>query len=145
MSRLALDIRRITPTIGAEIAGVDLSQLDDSRFAAVRQALLEHLVILFRDQHLSPADHLAFARRFGELEPPHPVFGQLPEHPQISVLENRGNQGVYNDEWHTDVTFRACPALGSILYARLIPDPAATRCGPICMPPMRRSPNRSSG
>ena len=50
MSRLALDIRRITPTIGAEIGGVDLSQLDDLRFAAVRQALLEHLVILFRDQ-----------------------------------------------------------------------------------------------
>ena len=49
MSRLALDIRRITPTIGAEIGGVDLSQLDDSRFAAVRQALLEHLVIVFRE------------------------------------------------------------------------------------------------
>ena len=119
---IALDIRRITPTIGAEIAGVDLSQLDDARFAAVHRALLDHLVIVFRDQHLSPGDHLAFARRFGELEPPHPVFAQLPEHPQISILENRGNQGVYNDEWHTDVTFRACPALGSILYARLIPE-----------------------
>ena len=105
MSRLALDIRRITPPSAPKSAASIFRSSTTSRFAAVRQALLEHLVILFRDQILSPADHLAFARRFGELEPPHPVFGQLPEHPQISVLENRGNQGVYNDEWHTDVTF----------------------------------------
>jgi taurine dioxygenase len=122
MSRIALDIRPITPTIGAEIAGIDLSRLDDANFIAVRHALLDHLVIVFRDQQLSPENHLAFARRFGELESPHPVFAHLPEHPQVSVLENRAGQGVYNDEWHTDVTFRPCPALGSILYARVIPE-----------------------
>lgn len=117
-----LDIRPITPAIGAEIAGIDLAGLDDVTFAAIRRTLLDRLVIVFRDQHLSPEDHLAFARRFGELEPPHPVFAHLPEHPQVSVLETRGDQGVYNDEWHTDVTFRPRPAMGSILYARIIPE-----------------------
>jgi taurine dioxygenase len=122
MSGVPLNVRRITPTIGAEIIGVHLSELDDSTFAAVRRMLLDHLVIVLRDQHLKPEDHLAFARRFGELEPPHPVFAHLPEHPQVSILETQGAKGVYNDEWHTDVTFRVCPALGSILYARVIPD-----------------------
>jgi taurine dioxygenase len=122
MSPIAFEFRPITPTIGAEILGVDLSKLDDAVFAEIGRALLDRLVIVFRDQHLSPETHLAFARRFGELEPPHPVFAHLPEYPQVSILENRGDQGVYNDEWHTDVTFRECPALGSILYARVIPE-----------------------
>ncbi len=119
---MAFEIRALTPTIGAEISGLDLARLDNGAFPAVRQALLDHLVIVFRDQHLDPEDHLAFARRFGELESPHPVFPHLSDHPQISVLENRGNEGVYNDEWHTDVTFRPSPALGSILYARVVPE-----------------------
>ncbi len=119
---MTLQIRHLTPTIGAEIIGVDLARVGDADFPALRQALLDHFVIVFRDQQLKPEDHLAFARRFGELEPPHPVFKGLPGYPQISVLENRGNEGVYNDEWHTDVTFRASPALGSILYARVIPE-----------------------
>ena len=122
MPRGNLDIRSITPAIGAEISRIDLARLGDDSFEALHRALLDRLVIVFRDQRLSPADHLAFARRFGELEPPHPVFAHLPEHPQVSVLENREGQGVYNDEWHTDVTFRACPALGSILYAQVIPE-----------------------
>jgi taurine dioxygenase len=122
MSRSALDIRPLTPTIGAEIAGVDLAKLDDATFAVLRRALLDHLVIVLRDQHLSPDHHLDFARRFGDLEPPHPVFEHLPAHPQVSLVENRGDKGFYNDEWHTDVTFRAAPALGSILYARIIPE-----------------------
>lgn len=118
----ALGIRPLTPAIGAEIAGVDLSRIGAGELVAIRQALLDHLVIVFRDQHLGPEDHLAFARRFGELEPPHPVFPHVPEHPQVSVVENRGGQGAYNDEWHSDVTFRPCPAMGSVLYARVIPE-----------------------
>lgn len=121
MSDPSLDIHPITPSIGAEIAGLDLAHLDDGRFAALHRVLLDRQVIVLRNQHLSPEQHLSFARRFGALESPHPVFAHLAEHPQVSVLENRGDQGVYNDEWHTDVTFRPCPALGSILYARIIP------------------------
>lgn len=119
---MPVDIRALTPNIGAEIAELDLTQIDSGTFSLIRQALLDHLVIIFRGQTLAPEDHLAFARRFGELESPHPVFAHLPDHPQISVLENRGTKGVYNDEWHTDVTFRPAPALGSILYARVVPE-----------------------
>jgi taurine dioxygenase len=119
---MAVALKPLTPRIGVEIAGAEIARMDDSDFAAVHRALLDHLVIVFYDQQLTPEEHLAFARRFGELEPPHPVFPHLPGHPQVSVLENRGNEGVNNDEWHTDVTFRAKPALGSILYARIIPE-----------------------
>ncbi|HEY2890185.1 MAG TPA: taurine dioxygenase [Dongiaceae bacterium] len=119
---MALTLRPITPSIGVEIAGVQLSRIDDEDFARLHRALLDRQVIVLRDQQLSPEDHLAFARRFGELEPPHPVFAHLADHPEVSVLETRGNEGIYNDEWHTDVTFRAQPALGSILYARIVPE-----------------------
>jgi taurine dioxygenase len=114
-------VRPITAAIGGEVTGVDLRAIDDDTFAAIRAALLDRLVLVFRGQSLAPADHLAFARRFGELEPPHPVFAHLPENPQVSVLENRGGAGVNNDEWHSDVSFRACPALGSVLHARIVP------------------------
>lgn len=122
MPDTSLEIRPLTPAIGAEIVNADLTELDDAGFIVLRRALLDHLVILLRNQTLSPQQHLAFARRFGELEPPHPVFAHLADHPQVSVLENRGKNGVYNDEWHTDVTFRAQPAMGSILYARVVPE-----------------------
>ncbi len=117
----AIVVRPVTAAIGGEVTGVDLRAIDDAAVAAIRAALLERLVLVFRGQSLAPADHLAFARRFGELEPPHPVFAHLPEHPQVSVLENRDGVGVNNDEWHTDVSFRADPALGSVLYARIVP------------------------
>jgi taurine dioxygenase len=122
MARVNPEIRTLTPAIGAEISGLDLARLDDDGFAVLHRTLLDRLVIVLRDQALSPEDHLAFARHFGELEPPHPVFAHLPAHPQVSVLENKDGQGIYNDEWHTDVTFRALPALGSILYAKVIPE-----------------------
>src|SRR5882672_2690109 len=80
---MSFAIQPITPTIGAEILGVVISQIDEAIFPTVRQALLDHLVIVFRDQHLRPEDHLTFARRFGELEPPHPVFAHLPDHAQV--------------------------------------------------------------
>lgn len=117
----AIAVRPITAAIGGEVTGVDLRTIDGDALAAIRAALLDRLVLVFPKQSLAPAEHLAFAGRFGELEPPHPVFAHLPEHPQVSVLENRDGVGVNNDEWHTDVSFRACPALGSVLHARIVP------------------------
>jgi taurine dioxygenase len=122
VSTVSLRVRRISPTVGAEIDGVDLSAADGPTLTAIRQALLDHLVVVVRDQRLEPEDHLAIARSFGDLEPPHPVFPHLPDHPQVSVLENRDGAGVDNGEWHTDVTFRERPALGSLLYARIVPE-----------------------
>ena len=68
MSNRSLEIRRIAGALGAEIAGVDLSEdLDNGTIAAIRRAWLDHLVIFFRDQHLTPERFLGFARRFGEV------------------------------------------------------------------------------
>ena len=84
--------------------------------------MLDHLVIVFPGQEIGPAEQLAFARRFGEVEPPHPVFGRVPEVPEVTVIEQDGGAGdLYNDVWHTDVTFRARPAMASILHARVVP------------------------
>ena len=121
MARANIEVRPVTPTIGAEIVGVDLARLDDATFGDVNDALLRHQVLFFRDQDITPAEHLAFARRFGPVEPPHPVFDHVAEAPEVTIIEQKGKQGIYNDEWHTDVTFRECPPLASILYCQVAP------------------------
>ncbi len=122
MARANLAVKPLTPLIGAEIEGVDLSRpLDDATFGDVQDALLKHLVIFFRDQEITPEQQVAFARRFGDIEPPHPVFDKVKECPEVTLIEQKGDKGIYNDEWHTDVTFRETPALASILYAKIVP------------------------
>lgn len=123
MAHANIEVRPITPAIGATIHGLDLSrELDDATYADIRQALLDHLVIIMPGQTITPAQQLAFARRFGDIEPPHPVFDVVKEQPEITVIEQDGSRAsLYNDVWHTDVTFRATPAMASILYARELP------------------------
>lgn len=109
----ALEIERLTGALGAEVRGVDLTHLDDDGFAAVRAALLEHLVVFFPDQHLSADEHRAFSIRFGEPEI-HPFIPKIDDdHPEIVVLDSE--QGAKADVWHTDVTFSATPPLCSVL------------------------------
>lgn len=113
-----------TRNIGAEIAGVDLSQpLSDEIFKEIERALLDHLVIFFRGQDLSPEAQIAFAERFGRLSPPHPVIPSLPGHPAITVFENDADRPAETNTWHSDVTFEASPAMGSILYCKKTPQP----------------------
>lgn len=123
MARANIEVRPLTPMIGATIHGVDLShELDDATFEDIHKAFLEHLVIILPDQKITPAQQLAFARRFGEIEPPHPVFDVVKEQPEVTVIEQDGTRAsLYNDVWHTDVTFRARPAKASILHARVLP------------------------
>jgi taurine dioxygenase len=128
-----LSVRLLSATIGAEIRGVDLKQpLDSDTVAAIRALLLERRVVFFRDQHLVPEEHLAFARYFGEPTPGHPVLPGLAEHPEVfeidySFAEQFVEQftksgGDYDARvWHTDVTFVERPPLGSILNAIAIP------------------------
>lgn len=118
----ALSVKAITPQIGAEIQGLNLARdLPDSIFEEVIAALHRHLVLVFPDQQITPKQQLAFARRFGEIEPPHPIFERVVDCPEVTVIEQKGRAGVYNDEWHTDVTFREKPAMASILMARVLP------------------------
>jgi len=125
-----IDLRRGNAPIGAEIVGVDLAQeLDDAAFEQIRNAYYEHSIIVFRDQHLTPAQQVAFSRRFGELEIH--VLRQylLPGYPEIlvisNILENGRPIGLADAGrvavWHTDTSYRKAPSIGSALYALEIP------------------------
>jgi alpha-ketoglutarate-dependent taurine dioxygenase len=115
-----LDVRPLSPLIGAEIHGLDLSRpLGGPVVAAVRAALNHHHVIFFRDQSLTPAQQADFARQFGEVTEAHPVIPSIEEHTQVLAIDSRQDRASW---WHTDVTFTQTPALGSILYMLEAPE-----------------------
>ena len=116
-----LDIRPMTPTIGAEIAGLDLREaLDDAAIAALRRALLDWKVVFFRGQAITTEQHLAFGRAFGALEI-HPFSPHKPGYPEVlAITHDRDSPGRENT-WHSDVTWRLAPSLGSILRAVEVP------------------------
>lgn len=115
------EIAQLTPTIGAEISGISLAeQLDETVIAVVREALLTHKVIFFRDQHLSPEQLLGFARRFGELEI-HPATPRDQPFPEVLRIAHGPDSRGKENMWHSDVTWRPEPSLGSVLSAVQIP------------------------
>jgi len=118
---MPLEVTPLTPAIGAEIRGVDLrDELDASTVAAIRRALLDHGVIFFRDQPLSPEEHLRFARRFGEVKVP--VFDNTSsETPGFTVIDVSKPKNSGTDAWHADSTFMKEPPMGAILRAELLP------------------------
>lgn len=111
-----IEIIRRGATIGAEIRGVDFSRpVGAETIAALRDALMEHQVIFFRDAAMTPAQHVAFGRHFGELTV-HPFVPHLDEFPEVVVLDNHADNPVFStDHWHSDETFRVMPPMGSIL------------------------------
>jgi taurine dioxygenase len=116
-----LSFAPLTPTIGAEVSGIDLAEpLDQDVLAELRAGLLEWKVLFFRDQDITTDEHLAFAHSFGELEV-HPFAPQKPGHPEVlAITHNRESRGRENT-WHSDVTWREKPSLGSVLRALEIP------------------------
>jgi alpha-ketoglutarate-dependent taurine dioxygenase len=131
-THVALDVTPLSGTIGAEIRGVDLRHLDDETVAAIRRVWLDRKVVFFPGQHLEPADHLAFAARFGEPTEGHPVIPGTADHPEIFEIDYTASRELYASygdistasrgiHWHTDVTFVARPPLGSILRAVVVP------------------------
>ena len=116
-----LTILPMTPTIGAEIEGIDLTRpLAAPTVSALRQALLDWKVLFFRDQDITTEQHLAFARNFGDLEV-HPFAPHKPDYPEVlAITHNEKNRGKENT-WHSDVTWRLEPSLGSILRAIELP------------------------
>ena len=115
-----IGVRPVGATLGAEVSGVDLAHLDDASFAEVERAFLEYKVIFFRDQDITTAEHLAFARRFGELEE-HPFLPAAEGHREIvRFAKDERVVGVEN-VWHHDVTWRREPALGAVLRALEVP------------------------
>lgn len=115
------DVMRMGATIGAEISGVDLTQdLPAPVIAEIRDALLNFKVIFFRDQPLSAEQHVAFARRFGELEI-HPFIPSTTGVPELVRFEKGEGTPGYENGWHHDVTWRAEPSMGAILRAVHVP------------------------
>jgi taurine dioxygenase len=114
-------VEPLTGAIGAEVTGVDLADLDDDAWKELYDAWLCWKVLFFRDQDaLTPADHVAFGRRFGDLEV-HPFLPHLPDHPEVIVFESSPERFEAAESWHTDVTFRACPSTGSALLGVQVP------------------------
>ena len=113
-----MHVERLTCSIGAEISGVNLGDAsrDEGLFAELRELLLKHKVLFLRDQEMSRADHVAFARRFGELED-HPVAGSDPDHPGLVRIYKSPEvpNDRYENAWHTDATWREQPPMGCVL------------------------------
>lgn len=113
-----MQIAPLTCAIGAELGGVSLADAarDDAMFAEIKALLLRYKVLFLRDQRISRAEHVAFARRFGELED-HPVAGSDPEHPGLVRIYKSPEQpnDRYENAWHTDATWREVPPMGCVL------------------------------
>jgi taurine dioxygenase len=111
-------IEPLTCAIGAQLHDVHLADAidDDNLFAAIRAALLKHRVLFLRDQDIARDEHVAFARRFGELED-HPVAGSDPGHPGLVRIYKTPDQPNerYENAWHTDATWRVAPPFGCVL------------------------------
>ena len=122
MSATSLDIRPLTGTCGTEVLGIDLSKpLPADQVTTIRTLLAERGVVFFRDQDLTPDQHKAFARQFGEIVV-NPVYGNLDGHPEIMpVVKEPGDKYNIGDTWHSDMSYMEEPPMGSILYAREVP------------------------
>ena len=115
------DARTVGATIGAEVSGIDLAdELSDDSVAELRQALLAYKVLFFRDQPLTAAQHVAFARRFGELEI-HPFIPANADQPELVRFAKSADVGGYENGWHSDVSWRATPSMGAVLRAVSVP------------------------
>jgi alpha-ketoglutarate-dependent sulfate ester dioxygenase len=116
------DARQVGSTVGAEISGVDLTvEQPDEVIAELRQALYDYKVIFFRDQPMDPGQHVAFARRFGDLEV-HPFLPSNTGEPELVRFEKTAEVSGYENSWHHDVTWRARPSMGAVLHAISVPE-----------------------
>ncbi|MGV9800263.1 TauD/TfdA dioxygenase family protein [Mycobacterium sp. NPDC003449] len=117
-----LPLRPLSPVLGAEVSGVDLREpLTDGLVAAITAALSEHLVLVFRQQILTPAQQIAFMGRLGPLAPSSPVIpGISREHHQVKAVDGRRSDGRV-DYWHSDITYMLEPPSVTALFARVLP------------------------
>ena len=110
----------MTPTIGAELLECDLNKFDATMIGEIRAALLKYRVVFFRDQDLSQEAHIEFARQFGELEI-HPATPKDQENREVLRIAHGPKSRGSENMWHSDVTWREAPSLGSILRAVELP------------------------
>ncbi|MFE3257632.1 TauD/TfdA dioxygenase family protein [Nocardia sp. NPDC059091] len=115
------DVHQVGSTLGAFISGIDLRvELADEVVDDLRQALLDYKVLFFRDQPITPDQHVAFARRFGDLEI-HPFIPANTGQPELVRFEKSAQVAGFENTWHHDVTWRDTPSKGAILHAIKVP------------------------
>lgn len=122
------EVQPFDAPVGAEIVGLDIAEpINAADFERIHRAHLDHHVLVFRDQRITPAQHIAFSRRFGPLEIHVLHQFQLKDHPEILIVSNikengepigLGDAGVY---WHSDISYKPKPSLGSLLHAQELP------------------------
>lgn len=114
-------ITKASEAVGAIVEDVDVTKLSDQEFSDIRRAFLDHGTLFFRDQKLTPDDHIAFARRWGAIDL-NRFFKRREGYPEIAeVLKEADQQLNIGGGWHTDHSYDDAPAMGSILYALEIP------------------------
>lgn len=116
-----MKITKLTPFVGAEVTDTDLNAIDEHGFSTLRAALFDHGMVVVRDQDLTPDNHVALARRFGQIDI-NRFFDKADTHPMIAEVRTRPeNTNVIGETWHTDHSYDPEPAMCSILVARDLP------------------------
>lgn len=123
-----LQIKKVTQVVGAEVRGISLKDpISGQELDELEAALLQHHVLFFRDQDISPEEQVRFARHFGEISTP-PFTPKYGSDPNYIVLDQVSPEGEGADNWHSDNTFMEEPPLGSILKAVLLPETGGDTC-----------------
>ena len=107
-----LEVRRLSGALGAEVRGLTLGQVGPAEAEMVQSLLMEHLVLFFPEQYVTPEEHIAFGRHFGPVEG-HPHLSNRSDYPEIFDLA--ASRGGVADEWHSDITFQPHPSVLAIL------------------------------
>lgn len=116
------DVTPVAGALGAEIRGIDLgSELSAGQTAEIRRLMVEHEVIFFRDQDIPPDRQKALALSFGPLQT-HPAYATVEGFPEITILESTAENPTKIEAWHSDMTFRQHPPLGTVLRSVVIPE-----------------------
>jgi taurine dioxygenase len=125
---MKIKVVKLAHALGAEVTGVDLARrLDEQTVREIRAAWLEHLVVVVRNQTITPEQHIAFSRRFGELEVHHNRYNRHEDFPELYVVTNKTIDGRVSDtrnvgrQWHSDGAYKLQPSMGSLLYSKEIP------------------------
>jgi len=117
-----VEVKLIADALGAEVQGINLvTGLNTEDYARIRSLLLEHEVLFFRDQDISCEQHKALAESFGALQK-HPAYDTVEGFPEITILESTVEKPTLIEAWHSDMTFRQHPPLGTVLRSKIIPE-----------------------
>ncbi len=123
MTYQTIEVRKVTPVIGAKIHGVDLARpLGNQQFEEIHDALMDNLVVFFRDQKITVEQHIAFGRRFGDPIVHPAASSTISGHPEIRVVKSDETTVVATGEvWHSDLSCQPEPPMGSVLYITEVP------------------------